>query len=261
LIAARAAAQNGFSRSAVRLAAAAVQLDPSTETRKTVAEITRGMAKKLPKLTPPPGTVPRAEPEPGIDRKTAPEIDWTPKRPSYANVAEALAASVEEEDQPTDVEVIEPELAEEEDEAAMHAQIVARAVEAIRARDFDEVERCAEFAIAAGGPRAAAERIRAMAQLARGDAGAAMRILARSRSTTIDQDARAEARAALALALALLSSGDASQAIRSALGALATSRATRDPRGEAASLHTLAMCYRALGRKDDAMAIDDVSPG
>ena len=66
----------------------------------------------------------------------------------------------------------------------------------------------------------------------------------------------AAARASLALALVLLHADDLVSAVRAALGALATCRALEDARGEAASLHMLASCFRALGRDADAARID-----
>jgi hypothetical protein len=141
--------------------------------------------------------------------------------------------------------------------ARADSDTVERAVRAIVAKDFDAVERVVEAAVAAGGAPAAAERIRAVAQLARGDVGAALRTLQRNRRLARDGDTSASAaRASLALALVLLNAGDPIPAVRAAVGALASARARSDARGEDAALRALASCYRALGRMDDAARLD-----
>ncbi|MBK8169926.1 MAG: hypothetical protein IPK60_06240 [Sandaracinaceae bacterium] len=135
---------------------------------------------------------------------------------------------------------------------------VHSAVQAILARDFDAVDRAVETAVAKGRDPAAADRVRAMAELARGDVAAAMRILSRARKLP-EQDKKSAARAALTLSLVLLESGDKRHAVRAALGALAAARAAQDARGEEAAMRALAQCYRALGREDDARALDGVA--
>jgi hypothetical protein len=139
------------------------------------------------------------------------------------------------------------------------ADLVQRTIDGIRARDFEATDRLIDIAIAEGRDRGAAERVRALACLARGDLGGATRHLARSRALAADE--RAVARGALAYALVLLHTGEVRGAVRAALGSLGTSRARRDPRGEAAALHALALCYRAVGRELDAEAVEEASPG
>lgn len=148
-------------------------------------------------------------------------------------------------------------------EPATHPRILAApevhsAVQAILARDFDAVDRAVETAVAKGRDPAAADRVRAVAELARGDVASAMRILSRARKLP-EQSRKSAARAALTLSLVLLESGDRRHAVRAALGALAAARAATDTRGESAALRALAQCYRALGREDDAKKLDRVA--
>jgi len=217
----RAAAQartSHFERAAVRLAAAAVRVDPSEETRRAAAEL---MASTATTSDPPAradDTAPFAHPSthPGARDRS------TPPRPN--------------------------------------SDTVRRAVRAIVAKDFDAVERVVEAAVAAGGAPAAADRIRAVAQLARGDINSALRTLQRNRRLAPDGDTSASAaRASLALALVLLNAGDPVPAVRAAVGALASARARSDARGEDAALRALASCYRALGRADDALKFEQRS--
>lgn len=125
------------------------------------------------------------------------------------------------------------------------------AVQAMRARDFGSVEKLVDDALAHGSTPGAAEPLRAVAQLARGDVAAASRTLQRARLKD-DGDPRAAARAALALALVHLRTGAPRDGVRDALAALALARAHADIRGEEAALHVMARCYEALGRAADA---------
>lgn len=212
----RAAQLSGFTRAALRLAAAAVQFDESDQTRAAATTLTRAATRAIP----PP--VPRAA-----------------RGASYVPPAPASVVAPAEPDAETD--------------------LVERSIAAIHDRDFEAADRLVDIAIAEGRDRCAAERVRALACLARGEREDAMRHLAQSRS--IARDERAEARGALAHALILLHVGDMHGAVRAALASLGTSRARRDPRGEAATLHVLALCYRILGRVEDADAIEEASPG
>ena len=137
--------------------------------------------------------------------------------------------------------------------------LIDQAIEAILARDFESADQHLDMAIAQGRGQTAIDRLRAVAQLARGDAQTAMQTLAASHH--YDADNRREvARGSLTMALILLRSREVSLAIRCALRTLAIVRAERDPRGEAATMHLLANCYQALGRGADADAIREASP-
>ena len=133
------------------------------------------------------------------------------------------------------------------------------AVSALLSGDLDTVERTIEAAIAEGRDLAAADRVRAMAYLAKGETGAAMEAFRRAREKASGDD-RTRARASLTLAWILLHAGNAEESIRAALDALAAARTLKDPRGEAAALHTLSACYKTLGRDEEAARIADASP-
>ncbi|MCB9602811.1 MAG: hypothetical protein H6720_21040 [Sandaracinus sp.] len=133
------------------------------------------------------------------------------------------------------------------------------AVSALLAGDIGAVERTVDAAIAEGRDLAAADRVRAMAYLAKGDPARAMEVFERlARNTT--REPKARARSALTLSWIRLHAGDASDAVRAALEALALVRRLKDPRGETAALHTLAACYRALHRDEDAQRLEDAAP-
>lgn len=138
-------------------------------------------------------------------------------------------------------------------------KISERAIAALLRGDLQEVERCIETAIADGRDLNAADRLRAMLCLARGELDDAMRVFRRVRDgATSDPSQRA--RASLTHAWILLHGGDAGRAVRAGMQALAYARAVRDPRGEAAALHTLSACFRALGRPQDADRLHEASP-
>lgn len=217
LSAARAAIATGFQRSAVRLAAAAVQLDGSPNTRLLASTIARAVDKG-----------------PTTGESVRPGVASLPP--------------------PTGVLSEPPPIGLRADSTRIGENAIHAAIAAIFARDFDAVERCIDTALAAGQSRASAERLRAMAHLARGNVGDALRTLeqaAGQRETprTTPRDATADS---IASALVQLQSGHAGEAIRSALDALGSARAHDDRRGQAASLHVLAGCFRSIDRAKDA---------
>jgi len=121
----------------------------------------------------------------------------------------------------------------------------------IREGDFEGLELAMQRAIAEGGDLGAIGRIRAIAQLARGEVAMARRSLDQALERGRD-DRPARARYELAMAWLNLKSGEAMQGVRLSLRALASSRELTDERGEEAALKTLAACYRALGRDAEA---------
>lgn len=133
------------------------------------------------------------------------------------------------------------------------------AISALLAGDLGAVERTVDAAIAEGRDLAAADRVRAMAYLAKGDPARAMEAFERLARNTA-REPRARARAALTLSWIRLHAGDATDAIRAALEALAIVRRLKDPRGETAALHTLAACYRSLQRDVEAKRLEDAAP-
>ncbi len=133
------------------------------------------------------------------------------------------------------------------------------AISALLAGDIEAVERTIEVAIAEGRDLAAADRMRAMTHLAKGDTEAAMKTLARVHLDEDEPDYHARARWHLTRCWILLHAGNGRSAVRAGLAALAAARTVKDPRGEAAALHTLAACYRTLGRPE-AEEIADSAP-
>lgn len=219
---ARSAGQLGFVRSGVRLAAAAVECDPTGQTRERAAQIAQSLSARA------------ASP------KKAPETAEAPQAPRVEPPSEPALPSAA---QP---------------ERTFSAQAMQQAIEAIIARDFDAVERCLELLVAAGKDGPAVDRLRAMTLLSKGDPTAARRALDRARQRT-QQPEQDTARAALAMALVLLDGGEIGSAVREALRALSRARSSSDVRGEEASLRTLAACYKRLGREADAKALEQVA--
>jgi hypothetical protein len=131
------------------------------------------------------------------------------------------------------------------------------AMAALRAGDAASLEALAARARASGRPPEAADRVRAVASLLRGDTASALRILQRDRhADRCVGGAGASTRTALALAVALHESGDLHGAVRAALGALASARRAQDARGDEAALRALARTFASLGRGDAAEALE-----
>ncbi|HEY8432879.1 MAG TPA: hypothetical protein VIL20_31120, partial [Sandaracinaceae bacterium] len=133
------------------------------------------------------------------------------------------------------------------------------AVRALRARDFAALERAVRRAAAEGRGLGAIARVRAVAELARGDLEAARRHLRESRASG-KEDPGATARHHVAEALLEMCGGNPTRGVRAALAALAISRRLADARGEAAALRVLSACYRALGRDDQARRLELGAP-
>jgi hypothetical protein len=124
--------------------------------------------------------------------------------------------------------------------------------DAIRRRDLEGLDRLAERAIAEGSDMNAVARIRALAAALRGDLAGAEKRLERARK----KDAPRDRRALLAEAMVALRAGRGSRAVRLALRALADARRAQDERGEAVALFTMAACFRAAGRANDAALLE-----
>jgi hypothetical protein len=203
LVAGIAAAKHGFGGAAVRLAAAAVQFDPSAETRAAATKLSRSV---------------------GTQAKPPPSKSFRVPAPTMAP-----------------------------------PNLVTQAVRGILRQDFESVDRAIDTAIAEGRDRHAANRMRAMGHLARGDLAGAISLVARAVHGGAAQE-QTEARNSLARAIVLLHAGEVDDALRDALQALAWARDHAEPRGEAASLRVLAMCFRSLDRPADADALELAAP-
>jgi tetratricopeptide (TPR) repeat protein len=214
--AAHAAMDAGFQRIALRLLATAVEWDPSTQIRKAASELARS-------VTP-------------AALKAAPSSQ--PPDAGYELLGEDEYEELKSEDF--------------ERPSSMAKGAMRSAVTALIARDHEAVERFLDAAIAAGGGRAAAQRVLALSLLGRGDVEAAMRVLQRGD----DSPPAVRARDLLCWSLVRLAAGDADDAVRAAFKALALGRQLGDVRGEAASLRVLALGYRTRGRIEDAGQLD-----
>jgi tetratricopeptide (TPR) repeat protein len=124
-----------------------------------------------------------------------------------------------------------------------------RAVHAILARDFDEVERAMELLVASGRAGASVDRLRTVTLLVKGDHAGAIALLDRLRQS---QPPRRAPQVTLTSALVSIATGDLEPAVRDCLEALARTREAHDVLGESAALSVLSMCYRKLGREADA---------
>lgn len=204
LTAAVAAVDSGHLRSALRLAAAAVQFLPNDDTRRVASHVSQ--------------TIKRRE------REANPARASLPGEGADTNAAAGAAATV-------------------------------RAIDAMRARDFERAERYVELGIAQGRSLAAADRLRVALAVLRGSASSARAVYAQMQHRGVADGPGDRARAALTLALVFLQEGDEKAAVREGLRALQNARTARDPRGEAAALRTLAICYQALDRSEDARAL------
>jgi hypothetical protein len=127
------------------------------------------------------------------------------------------------------------------------------AVQALGQEDFDAVERWLDAAVAAGFGKAAAQRVLAITQLARGAMQDATQTL--QRSSSADAPPAVRARDTLSWALVRMWTGDVLLAVRDGLDALALSRRIGDRTGQLAAMHVLAQCYRLLERTPDATRI------
>jgi hypothetical protein len=112
---------------------------------------------------------------------------------------------------------------------------------------------------AEGSPRA--ERLRAMAHLAKGETGDAIRRLRRAAETARRTGSRDRCRASLALGVALASANRHEEALLETLEALARARETQDAKGERACVTFLGQLAANAGHHDVAEAWASVVEG
>ncbi|MBX3272525.1 MAG: hypothetical protein KF729_19860 [Sandaracinaceae bacterium] len=186
-----------------------------------------------------------------------PDSDETMLTDAAELMAALRAAPAASGDGPPTVELEPPSDGATNVGPAPERSFVEEATQLMRAGAFDALDRAIQRAVAEGADLAAIGRVRAIAQLARGEVAQAKASLDDARAR--GRDDRAErGRYELAMALLSLRSGDAIEGVRRGLGALACARGLGDARGEEAALKTLAACYRALGRDADAERLDHV---
>jgi len=220
LDAAYAASSKGFDRVAVRLAALALKLDGSIEARDRASRVALAV-----ESSPLNDTHRGAETEldAGSGGSLRPRRKSTPPRVLTDPIA-----------------LTPPNMA---------SDAVKNALRAILSRDGDAAETAIDTAVASGLGRAAAMRLWSLTQLAKGDISEAVRALRRARTPSGGKQA-------LTAALILLEAGYLTDAVRSALDALAITRRAGEARGEQAALLVLGGCYRRLGRGTEALMLE-----
>jgi hypothetical protein len=234
--AAKSAADTGFQRVALRLLATAVKLDSSVDIRRAARELARTVDALI-------------APKPQGGTAANPATTAPPVRPRQPSAAPPQAA-VEDDYEELKSEDLKP--------AFNMAQTAMRsAVLALGQEDFDAVERWLDAAVAAGFGKAAAQRVLAITQLARGEMQDATLTLQRSQNADAPPGVRA--RDALSWALVRMWTGEVLGAVRDALDALALSRRLSDRAGQLAAMQVLAQCYRLLERTPDATRIDQAA--
>ncbi len=124
------------------------------------------------------------------------------------------------------------------------------AVEALRAGDLDAVGRMANRVRQLHGRAGLAERLDAMAHLARGETADAIRRLEAAAEAARRDGSRDRCRASLALAVAFSAAGRFEDALFRALDALARAREMDDFRGELATLRFLSRLATLAGQPE-----------
>jgi hypothetical protein len=137
------------------------------------------------------------------------------------------------------------------------SQPPARALEALRKGDTASVDKLAQELRVDEGRSGLAERLEAIADLARGDTGDAIRRLRDAAGEAKRAGSRDQCRALLAFAVALGAAGRKEEALLEALDALARARDGNDERGERACLRFLSQLAANAGHPSDAW----VAPG
>ncbi|MET0389521.1 MAG: hypothetical protein ABW321_26345, partial [Polyangiales bacterium] len=217
--AAHAAMDTGFQRMALRLLATAVEWEPSTQIRKAARQIARSVG-------------------PG------PSDELTRPSRTRARTSEPAADDDYEELRSEDLE--RPE--------SMARSAMRSALEALAQYDHEAAERWLDAARAAGGSRAAIQRVLALSHVVRGDLEAAVGALQRSHDNGLPPAVRA--RDTLCWGIVRLAAGRPDEAVRVAFTALALARQHADAHGEAACLQVLALAYRVLDRDADAQQLE-----
>lgn len=165
---------------------------------------------------------------------------------------QAAASDAETELEDADIEMTEP--AASTKASAELTDEPSEAVQALRKGDVDAVERMAEKVRLSDKGSPLAERLSAMANLARGETGDAIRRLRQAAEEARQIGSRERCRTSLALGVALAASGRYEEALLEALDALARARETEDTKGEHACLLFLAQLSATAGHPAEAAA-------
>jgi hypothetical protein len=125
---------------------------------------------------------------------------------------------------------------------------------ALREGNCDRVERLTSHLRADHSQEQLADRLDALACIARGAHGEALRLLWQSKERSRELLPVERCRAALALGVGLAAAGRSSDALLEALDGLARAREADDERGERACARLVAQLATAVGRPDLAAA-------
>lgn len=143
---------------------------------------------------------------------------------------------------------------------AMSAEVMARSdgrvfppelSSALRRRDADSLQLLAQAARDQDAPEAA-DRLEAIAELAEGKSGEALRKLRRAKDKAQNDGPSARCRASLALGLALAAAGRPYEAALEGIEAVARAREGKDDRGQRACARFLSQVAQQLGDADAA---------
>jgi hypothetical protein len=242
LVAALAASQHGFPRAAMRLAAAAMEYDPSRGVRAQAAEVTE------------------------VSTATALPAEATETKAATINAgvssASEAAANPVSSNEPSPSEPPPSARIDESQLSGAHTMppkgdLRSQVVRAILNRNFEGADHTIDTLIAEGANAASAERLRAMAHLMRGDVHSASMLLARSKEAASAQSPSDSdvLRSEIAGAMVRLARGQSEDALFAALKAIGAARALGDGAGERAAMHTFAACLGALGDSQGAATV------
>jgi len=243
------AAVAGYVRSAVRLAAAAVECDPSEATQSEASRIAQTLSEASASQRPSAISVPAPSPS---------EAPAAPPRPVDASAQLAplgapapSAEHTEPETEPVEARPRPSKRASIE----LTADATGAAVAALVKGDREAFERALDMLVASSHDGAHVDRLRGLYALGRSELNEAAEHFARARGR-IGQGVSTirSPRVLLSTALLCFGGGDACEAVRLALRALAVAKAGEDAAAAEAALRTLAFCYRRIGRAEDAKA-------
>ena len=141
------------------------------------------------------------------------------------------------------------------------ADLTRQVMVALREGNFDRVEQLTSRLRGDHSQEQLADRLDALAAVARGAHGEALRLLWQSKERSRELSPVERCRASLALGLGLAAAGRSSDALLEALDGLARAREAEDERGERACARLVAQLTSAAGRPDLAAAWESLAAG
>jgi tetratricopeptide (TPR) repeat protein len=237
------AAAAGYVRSAVRLAAAAVECDPSEATQSEASRIAQTLSEASASQRPSAISVPAPAP---LETQAPPAPAPTENKPFQEEPARPSERAEPTETRPRPSKRASIELSVDATGAAVTALVKG---------DREAFERALDMLVASSHDGAHVDRLRGLYALGRNEFNEAAEHFARARGRSGNAAlALRSPRVLLSTALLCFGAGDACEAVRLALRALALAKAADDAPAAEAALRTLAFCYRRIGRSEDAKA-------